>query len=147
RALTHLGSKDKIDEEQLQYGITGYLLSRENPDLEKLFQTSVEGTVKGGTSYEDAVKIGLKKLVTDGKLTLAHAEELNGLSFRAAQLDKHLDMLFDSKEGPGDNTIAVARMDHAIDKADGILSAALSGKLTVPPRSLDSVSNPKGLFQ
>jgi len=79
--------------------------------------------------------------VEKGLISKERAEEINGVSFRAAQLDRNHRALYDNRGGAGDSTIAVAKLSQAIKKAKGVLGKIDSGELKVKPRSLDAPSN------
>lgn len=139
-------SKGDFHEEQLQYGVAGYLLNEKSPALYKQYQSeysNYESQTGSTSNYEDVVKVALKSLVDSNKLTKKEAEEINGKSFRAAQLDKDLKTLFDDKGGPGDNTVAVLSAKEATDKVDRLYGRIRRGELEAQSRSLDAPSNSK----
>ena len=99
------------------------------------------GAVRSGIAIEDAVKLALSEITQRGVLTQQDAERINGVSFRAAQLDANLDSLFDNRGSTGDPTIAVLPIDRAIARARDVLAQIESGTIAVPPRSLSAPSN------
>ena len=145
RELKPNGEK-QLHEEQLQYGIAGYLLNEKSPKLYEQYKTAYsEYQSKTGSksSFEDGVKAALKDLVATKQITKAEAEAINGKSFRAAQLDNDLKTLFDDKGGPNDKTIAVLGSKEAAEKVDRTFGRIRRGELTAAPRSLDEPSNSK----
>lgn len=139
-------SKGDFHEEQLQYGVAGYLLNEKSPALYeqyKIAYSSYKSESGAKSNFEDGVKVALKSLVASKKLSNKDAEEINGKSFRSAQLDKDLKTLFDDKGGPGDNTIAVLGAKEAAEKVDRLYGRIRRGDLEAPSRSLDAESNSK----
>jgi hypothetical protein len=92
-------------------------------------------------SAEDAVKTVLSALTEEGLISQKNAEKINGISFRAAQLDQNLTALYDNRGSTHDNTIAVMHSEAAGAKALEQLNAIISGKIEAPSRSLTATSN------
>ena len=139
-------SEGNFHEEQLQYGIAGYLLNEKSPALYSQYKTAFsEYKALAGSkgNFEDGVKIALKDLVTSKHLSLKNAETINGESFRAAQLDKDFKTLFDDKGGPNDKTIAVLGYKDAAEKVGRTYGRIHRGELDAPARSLNAPSNSK----
>lgn len=148
--LSNLLSADKngnINEEQLQSAIIQYLLDKkgkkQGSKLGKTYLQELTKSLASGKPLEDAVKVALKALVKKGLITNGEAEEINGISFDAAQLDNNLEALYDSKSSVNDSTAAVMEIEKAVSKAmtsiNDINSTDSSSE--VPSRSLDAISN------
>ncbi len=145
--LSNLLSADKngnINEEQLQSAIVQYLLekkgAKKGSELGKAYLQELTKSMAGGKPLEDAVKVALKALVDKGLISEAQAEEINGISFNAAQLDNNLNALYDSSGSADDPTIAVMEIEKAVSKAMTSINEISSGD-EVSSRSLDAISN------
>ena len=139
----------QIHEEELQHAIVSYLLTTRNTQLGRTYdQVYASAITKAGDKAceEDAVNEALQTLVENKQLSTADAQAVNGVSFRAAQLDKHLDMLFDGREGQNDNTAAQMARAKAIKKAQQTMQNLRSGKLQAEPRSLSEGNNKTGIY-
>ncbi len=137
-------AEGKIHEEQLQYGIVHYLLEQEDPQIAEQYLHTFNQCIGTGTppcSTEDAIKAALTSLNNKKMISLEVAERINGISFRAAQLDKNLTALFDNRGSSGDNTIATMPKDQACKNVEQLLKDISSGKIVVEPRSLKAPSN------
>lgn len=134
-------AEGKVHEEQLQHGIVAHLLEQVDPKAASAYAKAFSHLAAGDVATEDAVKRALKKVVKKGLVSKEKAEEINGISFRAAQLDKNHKALYDGRGGPDDPTIAVASLKRAIKKATAVLEKVDAGELKVAPRSLDAPSN------
>lgn len=131
----------EIDEESFQHALVKYVLEDQNPEAATAYKEAFLEARAQGVPVEDAVKVGLKAVVEQGLLPEGEAEKINGITFRAAQLDDNLDALYDGRGGPGDTTIAKASIEEAVAKASEVFRAAESGELTLAARSLDAPSN------
>ena len=141
RVLTPDGT-GRIHEEELQYAIVVHLLeankSGTGDEFAKLFDAAIAaGLPPIGT--EDCVKKTLGRLVTAGEIDLHTAEQINGASFEAAQLDNYKNLLFDGTAGPNDATTAVMGIDEAaaaaqisLKKMEQVDSGVFSRSLTAP---------------
>ena len=145
--LSNLLSADKkgnINEEQLQSAIVQYLLekkgAKKGSKLGKAYLQELTKSIAGGKPLEDAVKVALKALVDKGLISEAQAEEINGISFNAAQLDSNLNALYDSTRSTDDSSIAVMEIEKAVSKAMTSINEVNSAD-EVPSRSLDAISN------
>ena len=136
-----IGNTGEIDEEAFQHALVRYLLEEQDQSLASAYEKQFKKTQKQGLSAEDAVKSALSSLVENGLVTKDVAERVNGISFRAAQLDERLDALYDGRGGPGDDTIATASVSQATRKAIDILSREKSGELNIGSRALNAPSN------
>lgn len=134
-------SSGVVNEEEMQFAIVKFLLLGESTEAAEGFTQSFAGALNAGLEIEDAVKIGLAEIVAEGKLDLATAESINGISFQAAQLDSDSSALFDSRGGPGDNTIATMEIAEAIQKARQALESFVAGNKEIESRSLQAPSN------
>jgi hypothetical protein len=130
----------KVHEEQLQYGIIGFLLEQKFPKAEKSFEKSVNDALGKGKGYEDAVKSSLQKLVSEKKLTQKDADSIYSTSFRAAQLDSNQNALYDNKGGKNDKTIATEKFGQAAKLAYEYLKDAETGKAKPKARSLKAAN-------
>ncbi|MCC6933938.1 MAG: hypothetical protein IT292_11925 [Deltaproteobacteria bacterium] len=137
-------AQGKINEEQLQHGIVYYMLNKQDEKLGKEYLDTFENIVSsmsGEASPEDIVKASLKILVSNGKVSAEDAEKINGISFRAAQIDDNLTALYDSKGSESDNTIAALPMEEALEKTLANLEGLETGEITADARSLNAPSN------
>ncbi len=132
-----------VNEEQMQVAVVSTLLSQISEKASIAFVKEFSSLVAKGDAVEDSVKTALKSLVTKGELSEVDAKVINGISFRASQLDKNLEMLFDGKGGANDMTIAVDPVEIAIEKASKVISDMKSGSLKFDERSLEAPSNVK----
>ncbi len=138
-------AQGNIHEEEFQYAIVTYLLNDLNPEASAFFRGAVDQLIGSGDtnplSAEDAVKLALKETVGAGLLAQGEAEQINGMSFLAAQLDDNLSALYDGRGSEQDRTIAMMPIDAAIERAQAVLDAMLAGELPVLARSLEAPSN------
>ena len=148
--LSNLLSADKngnINEEQLQSAIVQYLLEKKGKlkgkKLGDAYLQELTKSLASGKPLEGAVKAALKALVDKGLISEAQAEEINGISFNAAQLDNNLEALYDLKSSANDSTIAVMEIEKAVSKAMTSISESSSTDSSgeIPSRSLDAISN------
>ena len=154
--LSNLLSADKkgnINEEQLKSAIVQYLLEKKGSNLKgtklkgkelgNAYLQELTKSLASGKPLEGAVKAALKALVNKGLISEAQAEEINGISFNAAQLDNNLEALYDSKGSLNDSTIAVMEIEKAVSKAMTSISETSSADSTgeTHSRSLDAISN------
>ena len=134
-------AQGNVNEEQLQNGIVEKLLAEKSSALSDEYSSVFIGAQQQGLSVEDSVKFALKIIVQSGKLSQAEAEEINGISFEAAQLDSDRSALFDSRGSESDHTIAIAGVEDAIRAAEEKLELIEKGELSIEARSLDAPSN------
>ena len=134
----------QIHEEELQYAIVVHLLEHSKAgagnEFERIFGAKI-GTGSPPIGTEDAVKSALAQLVASGNLDLKTAEQINGASFEAAQLDGYKHLLFDGKAGPNDATIAVLGIDEAAALAHAGIKKMEQADSGVFSRSLTATSN------
>ena len=131
----------EIDEEQFQHGLTKHILDELSPEAANSYLEAYNAARSGGQSVEDAVKSGLKATVSEGHLSQGDAEKINGITFRAAQLDDNHTALYDGRGGANDPTVAKASLQNAVAKAEGVFQQASTGALPLQARSLDAPSN------
>ncbi len=146
RSVLTPDAQGNVHEEELQHGIVTSILKHLDPKAAEAYQTAVENYIGNGNpprSAEDAVKLALQDVVDQGLITQAQAEKINGLSFKAAQLDDNKEALFDGKGGAGDNTIAVMNLAEAISMAGAEIAKILGGEDAFEPRALTAPSNMK----
>lgn len=136
-----IGSTGEIDEESFQHALVSHLLEERNSKAAEAYGLRFAEAQEKGHSAEDSVKIALSSIVERGLIARDTAEQINGISFRAAQLDHRLDVLYDGRGGPGDNTIAKSSVQEATDKALTVLSQMKAGELSVESRALNAPSN------
>ena len=139
-------AQGNIHEEQMQNAITYFLLNSKDTKLGVAYLEAFNKYIGSGNppmSAEDTVKASLKDMVKEGILKKEDAEKINGISFRAAQLDNNTNELFDGKGSNNDPTVAIMPMEQAITKAQNMLEAIDGGKELVASRSLDAPSNQK----
>lgn len=136
-------AQGNVHEEELQHALVVHLLEESHPEALAAYLEAFNQVILHA-SAEDSVKEALKKVVEEGLLTTEVAEEINGMSFQAAQLDDNLTMLFDNRGGGSDSTIAVRGLDDAILRAESTLEKLQSGELTLESRSLEAPSNGTG---
>jgi hypothetical protein len=139
-------AEGNFHEEQLQYGVAAYLLNEKSPALYDKFKSAYSDYAKkvgSKSSFEDGVKAALKTLVTQKDISKTDAEDINGKSFRAAQLDDDVKTLFDDKGGPDDKTIAVLSAKEAAEKVNRVYGRIRRGETAAPSRELDAASNTK----
>lgn len=137
----------QINEEQLQHAIVNYLTSLSGEEASSVYLSSYRTAFRATHCEEESVKQALRDVVHKGYLSLSQAEEINGTSFAAAQLDDKEDLLFDGKGGPGDNTVAIAALNKAIAKAEGYLSGVKAGSILPVARPLDAQGNRPGIYE
>lgn len=149
RGILSATGKTTVDEERLQHGINYCLLKQQSASTAAFYKKTFEQCMAAGGSHacaEEAAASALAACVSSGKISRVDAEEINGVSFRAAQLDNHLDMLFDDHGGESDNTIATAKIDTAVKKAVAALAGIENGSIQAPPRDLDAPNNKPGMY-
>ncbi len=142
KELLQPDAQGNVHEEQLQNAIVSCLLEKESKEIKNEYLKAFNESLGRG-QVEDSVKLALKKLVGSGLISEKKAETINGISFRAAQLDNNLEALFDNRGSRFDNTIAVKSLDSAIDVAINSLKGIESGEIKVDLRSLNAQSNIK----
>ena len=130
-----------VNEEEMQFGIVKFLLENQSPEAAEAFSAAVSRAIEQGVELEDSIKFGLSEVVEQGLIDSNSAEMINGVSFRAAQLDSDHTALFDSRGGPGDNTVATMNLESAIETAKAALEQIQSGEVQVDSRALDAASN------
>jgi hypothetical protein len=140
-----LSPTDTIDEERFQHVLVQYLLQDEAPEGAALYRNTFRTLRERGISTEEAVQGALQKIVSAGLISKQHAERINGLTFRAAQLDDNLEALYDDRGSATDPTIATASGEEATKKAQTVLSAASRGEITVTPKALRGATPPHGV--
>lgn len=144
------GEDDRdVNEEEFQHAIVYYLLRTEDHGTAEYYLRSFNAQMKkkgAAACAEDAVKAALAATVKHNLISQEKAEEINGLSFFAAQLDDKPDLLFDGKGGENDNTIAVKTRAEAIALADDVLKRAAASELEIVSRPLDALSNSPGEY-
>ena len=133
----------KVNEEQLQFALANTMLSEKSIKLGDEFTKYFAKAAASNPSIEDNVKTALQELVSKGSITENEASTLNGVTFKAAQLDTNLDMLYDGKGGPNDPTIAVASLDEALSKATSLIDSYRKGNQDISDRPLTIPSNTK----
>ncbi len=133
--------QNQVHEEALQAGVVRSILDQAFPEAGKAFSTKLDALSASGMPLEDSVKASLKSLVGEGLLNESDANLINGVSFRASQLDSNLDSLYDDKGGKGDTTIAVDTIENALMKASEVISSMQEQKLSMSPRELSAPSN------
>jgi hypothetical protein len=136
-----IGSTGEIDEESFQNALVSHLLEERNSKAAEAYDLRFAQAQKAGHSAEDSVKIALSSVVDRRLIARETAEQINGISFRAAQLDHRLDALYDGRGGPGDDTVAKSSVQDATSKALEVLNRMKSGELSVESRSLNALSN------
>lgn len=137
-------AQGKIHEEQMQFTLVYYFLSKRDEKLAQKYLAIYDDIISSfaaNVSPEDAVKAALKVMVSNGQLSTEEAEKINGLSFRAAQLDDNLTALYDNRGSESDETIAAYPLQEALVKAFENIEAIDQGTITAAPRSLDAPSN------
>ncbi len=142
-----------IHEEELQYALVVHLLEKSKPGSGAEFQgafnellaasgsSGTAGTGGKGLGIEDATKAALQKMVSAGSIELRSAEQINGVTFEAAQLDNFKQFLFDGTGGPNDVTVAVMAIDQAAAKAESALKEFENPGSSAASRALNTPSN------
>jgi hypothetical protein len=136
-------SAGQVHEEALQHALVASLLSERNDGASSAYQSAFGAAMAVGVPTEDAVKFALTKIVQAGLISTKDAENINGVSFRAAQLDNNLEALYDNRGSANDPTIAVMELNSAVEKAKSTLAQINSGELSLTARSLNASSNQK----
>ena len=95
----------------------------------------------GYVSFEDSARAALRDMAANGDLSTEEAEKIHAESFKGAQLDDNLDMLYDGRGGEGDPTIAVADMTQALLLAEAKIAKFAAGEEDAGLLSLDMASN------
>jgi len=134
-------SSGKVHEEQLQFALVNTMLTNKSIKLGDEFSKSFAKLSAAGGSIEDNVKLALADLVSQSKISQTEADSINGISFKAAQLDNNLTALYDNKGSEGDQTIAVATIDEALSKAASVIDSYRKGTTDIDSRPLTSPSN------
>ncbi len=134
-------TSEQVDEETLQSKIVQSILSEANQETALVFDSKFEALQSSGMSVEDAVNASLKNLVKEGYLTQSDGNLINGISFKASQLDSNLEALYDGKGSANDTTIATDSIENAILKASEVLGAIESQDYSQVSRSLELKSN------
>lgn len=114
-------------------------------EFQTLLQSSSQAMVKpdGFIPAEDATKAALVQFRDAGKLTEEEANAIYSQAFAGAQLDENKDVLFDSRGGKGDPTIAVATLEQALLSSRVMIEDFDSGKKKAPERKVEEASNGK----
>lgn len=148
RELVGKKKGNKVHEEEFQFAIATYLIKANKGEIamDKFTSAFNSSRSRGANGVENAVKKALRIMVKNGVLSKTEAQDINGASFEAAQLDSNKAALYDGHGGPGDNTIAVMRTGNAINRAVKVLEAIQSGQRDVNARKLRVRSN-KGSAQ
>ncbi|NBW39847.1 hypothetical protein EBR25_02470 [bacterium] len=132
-----LGKKkgDLVSEERLQHGLVAFLLKHMHGDdvLAAYLEMRKGVRVTDQTNrVEEKTSGALKELVRTGTLTQEQAENINGLTFRAAQLDDRGKKL----GGRLGTDAAVDKVFKAINKAFDHIFTALNGATPIKGRAL-----------
>ncbi len=133
-----------VHEEQLQHAVVLKLLGEGSSEAASTYNQAFSQARTQGLSNEDAVKAALSVTVDEEKITQEVAEQINGVSFRAAQLDDNHSALFDNRGSANDHTIAVKSKDEAIAMAEAVIQKIKSGEIEAGPRALNAPSNTIG---
>jgi hypothetical protein len=123
--------KGKINEERLYAGVLyARIHDKHGPEAADKFKQAFQDAREPGQrrGAEERANEALISLVADGTLSKRQAARLHSEAFAAAQLDKNKDELNDGRGGEGDDTIARANYDKALQKAEKRLDAFESGK-------------------
>lgn len=143
RILSPLGAEE-ISEEELFAGIMQERISQLKGEeagtkfSEKLAAKKSElARPDGVVSAEEAARAAMEAMVADGTVTEAEAASIHAQSFKAAQLDDNKEALFDNRGGPGDPTIAMAKLEAALLSARTVIEKIDSGEEAAGELGLD----------
>ena len=139
--ILNRGKGQTVHEERLQYGLAAYILGEDvGVEAKEAFTAAFKRLRKKGTANagENAVKDALKSLVADGTITQSQAEKVNGLSFKAAQLDDNHEMLYDGRG----STSAKMGFNRAMNRAWKVLDAVQRKEGSFTARDLNAPSTP-----
>ncbi|MCB0324602.1 MAG: hypothetical protein KDD69_13560 [Bdellovibrionales bacterium] len=137
RTLLLPNDKGQIYEDQLQYAIVSYQLYQKDVGIEKAFQSAFSAARANGNSIADATQQALQTVVTQGGISDAEAAWVNGLSFRAAQVDSDLGVLGSAGVNP---RLGVTSLESALTLAEATLAGIQAGGVEAKPRGLFSPS-------
>lgn len=139
--------KSTVNEEELFAALIETKLNEQNPEAASFFRerkAALSEELKrpdGYVSIEDVAGRALKETVAAGKIDKEHANEINDVAFRGAQLDDNLSALYDSRGSENDPTIATAAIDAALLRAQTALEQIDSGELEVKGQDLNESSD------
>lgn len=143
RGLLQPDQADKISEEALFAGLVKErIAAMKGDEASGSYQEALDRhrallrKPDGFVPEEDAALAALKEITTGGILTSAEGDSVYTQAFSAAQLDGNKDVLFDSRGGPGDPTMAVEAMDAALTMARAVIEKFADGTEPLNPRSL-----------
>ncbi len=133
-----------IYEDELQQEIISYQLYQKDPALETQFKQLVAEAKTEGLSMAESSVSALQEFVKRGLLEAAEAEWVNGLSFRAAQLDTKQNSLASSESDSG-----FLLLSDALKIAEATLAGIQAGGVEASYRelSLDAASSDAAVFR
>lgn len=141
---------NKVSEEELFSAIVQERIkSAKGEDTLKKFQETLTQTKDsmrkpdGFVPAEEATKAALIKAREAGLLAKEEADKIYSEAFAAAQLDDNKEILYDSKGGGNDPTIAVALLEQALASSGGMVEKFNDGSLSATIRSVEESSNNK----
>lgn len=141
---------NKVSEEELFSAIVQERIKNSKGDETlKKFQESLTQTKEsmkkpdGFIPAEEATKAALIKARDEGLLSKEEADKIYSEAFEAAQLDDNKEVLYDSKGGGNDPTIAMALLEQALMSSNGMVDKFNDGSLTATIRSVEESSNGK----
>ncbi|RIL08577.1 MAG: hypothetical protein DCC75_08535, partial [Proteobacteria bacterium] len=144
RSITSASGENSVSEEELFAALVQDRIKELKGDealakyQEYLADTKASHTrADGFVGWEKAARLALKQLRDDGTLTKEEADKIHSEAFDGAQLDDNKDALFDSRGGPGDPTVAVAKRDDAMQNAQARLVDFAAGTIAAVSRPLD----------
>lgn len=153
--LTSLLTSDpakKVSEEELFSALVQERIKKTKGDAAlKEFQEQLTKSKQAHTrpdgfvAEEDATKDALRVFQSAGKLSQEETDVIYSQAFAAAQLDENKDVLFDSRGGPNDPTMAVASMEQALLLSRALVQKFDDGSETAPTRSVAEPSLGKGV--
>ncbi len=126
----------EIHEDELQQAIIGYQLYQKDPALEGRYLELLAAAGEKGLSTSEACVDALCKMVQEGLLEPEEAKWVNGLSFRAAQLDADQSAL--AGEGAKSGYLKV---EDAIKIAEASLAGIQAGGVKAEHRELVAPSS------
>ncbi len=137
----------EVSEEEIFSALIAQKLHQEKAEAGDFYSQKVAELSKtmakpdGFIPMEDVAAAALRATVAAGKIDRTTAEKINGEAFAQAQIDDVKDALYDSRGGPNDPTVAVAKMEAALLSMKSIVEKFEKGEITAAPRDLDSPSN------
>lgn len=141
---------NKVSEEELFSAIVQERIKNAKGDETlKKFQETLTQTKDsmrkpdGFVPAEEATKAALIKAREAGLLSKEEADKIYSEAFQAAQLDDNKEILYDSKGGGNDPTIAVALLEQALASSGGMVEKFNDGSLSATIRSVEESSNGK----